>query len=192
MAKRVSSFFLVLLLAIVACERPAPPASADAEQAAYNLSAYLEQQQQRLTAEKPMVLKSVSAEGKPTETIETSAVDWEDELAVFKETDLNRPALQEYYTRQEQVLADGNILVEYTRLKDTEPLVHHLRLELGPDRKLRKLNALIQDQNVLFYSRRNIQLSTDTATGNIASYRVEGVQKLILSDSLHYRVDANL
>ncbi len=143
-------------------------------------------------AEKPMVLKSVTTEGKPTETIETSAVDWEDELAVFQETDLNRPALQEYYIRQEQALPDGSILVEYNRKEEAEPLVHYLRLELSPDRKLRKLNALIQDENILFYSRRNVQLTTDTQSGNISSYRVKGVQKLILSDSLHYQVDANL
>ena len=191
MARHTPTFFLVLLLAITACEKPTPPLSAEAE-ASFNLTPYLQQQIQRLQAEKPMVLKSVSTEGQQTETVETSAVDWEDELAVFEQTDLNRPALEEYYTKQEQVLEDGSIVLEYKRVEDAEPLVHYLRLELTPDRKLKQLNALIQDQNVLFYSRRNVQLSADPASGNISGYRVTGVQKLVLSDSLHYRVDANL
>lgn len=191
MARHLPIFFLVLLLATTACERPTPPTSAEAE-ASYNLTAYLQQQIERLQAEQPMVLKSVTTEGTATETIETSEIDWEDELAVFGQADLNRPALEEYYTRQERVLDNGSIVVEYNRVEDAEPQVHYLRLELSPDRKLKQLNALLQDQNILFYSRRNVQLSADPANGNISGYKVEGVQKLILSDSLHYRVDANL
>ena len=191
MAKHLPSFFLVLLLAITACERPSPPTFAEAE-ASYNLTPFLEREIERLQAEQPMVLKSVTTGRTQTETVEISEVDWEDELAVFEQTDLNRPALEEYYTKQEQVLDDGNIVVEYKRVEDAEPLVHYLRLELTPERKLKQLNALIQDQNLLFYSRRNVQLTADPANGHISGYRVEGVQKLVLSDSLHYRVDANL
>ena len=192
MARHIPTFLLVLLLATTtACERPTPPTTAEAE-ASYDLTTYLQQEIARLQAEQPMVLKSVTTEGIETETIETSEVDWEDELAVFEQADLNRPALQEYYTKQEQVLDNGSIVVEYNRVEDAEPLVHYLRLELTPDRRLKQLNALIQDENVLFYSRRNVQMSADPASGNISGYKVEGVQKLILSDSLHYRVDANL
>lgn len=191
MARHLCTFLLVVLLATTACERPTPPTSAEAE-ASYNLTAYLQQQTERLQAEQPMVLKSVTTEGTPTEIIETAEIDWEDELAVFEQADLNRPALEEYYTKQEQVLENGSIVVEYNRVEDTEPLVHYLRLELTSDRKLKQLNALLQDQNVLFYSRRNVQLNADPASGNISGYKVQGVQKLILSDSLHYSVNANL
>lgn len=191
MANRIPILLLGLLLAIAACEQPTPPVTAEGEDA-FNLTAYLEQQQERLQAEQPMVLKSVTTEGKPTETIQTSAVDWEDELSVFLDADLNRPALQEYYTRQEQVLDNGNIVVEFNRVEEAEPLVHYLRLELTSDRVLRQLDALIQDQNMLFYSRRNIQLSADPSSGNISGYRVKGVQKMMLSDSLHYQIHANL
>lgn len=192
MANRIPSILLGLLLATTACERPAPPTTSAAEQAAFNLTAYLKQQKERLQAEQPMVLKSVTTEEEPTETIQTSTIDWQDELSVFEEADLNRPALKEYYTVQERKQEDGSIVVEYNRLEDAEPLVHYLRLELTPKRKLRQLNALIQDQNMLFYSRRKVQLTADTATGNIAGYQVLGVQKLILTDSLHYRMDATL
>lgn len=191
MANCIPILLLGLLLAISACERPAPPTAADAADS-YNLSAYIAQQQQRLQAEKPMVLKSVTTEEKPTETIQTTEIDWKDELSVFGETDLNRPALQEYYIKEERVLEDGSIVLEYTKVEDAEPLVHYLRLEMTPDRVLRQLNALIQDQNILFYSRRNIQLTADPSSGNISGYRVQGVQKLVLSDSLHYQIDANL
>ncbi|MDX5423350.1 MAG: hypothetical protein LPK07_06615 [Hymenobacteraceae bacterium] len=191
MARFNPLFLLGLLLATAACERPAPPTSAKAE-TSYNLTAYLQEQKQRLQAERPMVLKSVQTGDQPTETIETDAVNWEDELAVFEEADLNRPALQEYYTKQEQALEDGSTAITYHRREDAEPMVQHLQLILGPDQKLKQLDALLQDKNWLFYTRRNIQLLADPATGNLSGYNVQGVQKLIFGDSLHYKVDANL
>lgn len=191
MAKYIPFFFLGLLLATTACERPVPPTSAEAE-ATYNLTAYLQQQKQRLVAEQPMVLKSVATENEPTETIQTDKINWEDELAVFEQADLNRPALLEYYTKQETVLDNGSVAVEYTKVENSEPLVQYLRLTISPDKQLQQLDAVLQDKNPLFFSRRSIQLQADPATGNISSYNVHGVQKLIFSDSLHYSVDANL
>jgi len=180
-----------LLLATVSCERPTPPTSAEAE-ASYDLTAYLAQQRQELEAERPMVLKSVATQGLAPEVVETSEVDWEDELAVFEEADLNRPSLQEYYTKQEQVLEDGSVAVEYRKLPEAAPQVHYLRLLLSPKGQLRQLTATLQDKNLIYYSQRNIALSTDPQTGDIASYNVDGVQKMIFGDSLHYEVKANL
>ncbi|GAB3824813.1 hypothetical protein [Pontibacter rugosus] len=191
MAKYKHLLFVGLLLATVACERPVPPVSDKAE-ASFNLTTYLQEQKQALQAEQPMVLKSVATQGQEPEIKETSNVDWEDELTVFEQAGLNRPSLLEYYTKQEQVLADGSIAIEYNRLEDAEAQVTYLRLLLSPNGQLKQLNARLQDQNIIFYSRRSIQLSTDPQTGDIASYRVEGVQKMAFGDSLHYKVAANL
>ncbi|MFD2514064.1 hypothetical protein ACFSRY_09320 [Pontibacter locisalis] len=191
MAKYFPILSLGLLLAATACERPAPPTFTE-EGAPYDLTAYLQQQKQRLVAEQPMVLKSVTTENQPTETVQTDKVDWEDELAVFEQTDLNRPALQEYYVKQETVLENGSVAIEYRKTENSEPLVQYLRLVISPDKQLQQLNAVLQDENPLFFSRRKVRLDADPVTGNISSYNVQGVQKLIFSDSLHYAVDANL
>lgn len=181
----------MLLLACVACEQPAPPAT-NAVEGGFNLTLYLQSQIERMQTEKPMVLKSVSSQDQPPETIETDAIDWEDELAVFEQTDINKPTLQEYYTRQETVLDNGDILLEYTKTEESEPLVHYLLLTLTPDRRLKQLEATLQDKNPLFYSKRQVQLQTAPGTGNISTYTVKGVQKLIFGDSLRYSVNANL
>lgn len=173
------------------CERPQPPVSAEAG-ATYNLTAYLQQQREQLVREQPMVLKGVRTQDQDPEVVETSAIDWEDELSVFEQADLNRPSLQEYYTKQEEQLSDGRTVITYTKLEDAEPQVHYLRLVLGPNGQLHEMNARLQDKNIIFYSRRNISLSTDPQTGDISSYSVDGVQKMVFGDSLHYHVDANL
>ncbi|PRY14936.1 hypothetical protein CLV24_103175 [Pontibacter ummariensis] len=188
---KYTPILLGLLLAITACERPAPPVSAEAEPP-YNLLAYLQHQVELLEAKQPMVLKSVTTGEAPTETIETDEIGWENELAVFETADLNRSTLLENYAMEEQVLPDGNISIKYVQVEDAEPVVQYLHLVLSPDREFRQLEALLEEQNIIFFSRRKLQLSADPATGNISSYRVEGVQRLAFSDSLHYKIDANL
>ncbi|MBF9253033.1 hypothetical protein I2I11_07000 [Pontibacter sp. 172403-2] len=168
------------------------PPAADAASGAYNLHAYLQQQIQRLQQEQPMVLKSVKTEDQPVETVETAKVDWEEELAMFQDLDLNKPTLQEYYTRTDSTLADGSISIHYDRRPDAEAPVQHLYLRLSPSRHLEQLQALVQDQNILFFTRRNLQLTADPANGNLSGYGVEGTQKLIFGDTLNYSVDTNL
>ncbi len=192
MAKYKPLLWMGLLLATVACERPAPPATDEAGQAAFNLTTYLHEQRQKLEAKQPMVLKSVAAQGREPEVVETPEIDWEDELAIFEQADLSRPSLQEFYTRREQVLEDGAVAIEFIKLEDAATLVHYLRLVMTPDGKLKQLSARLQDKNIIFFSNRAIELSTDPRTGDISSYQVEGVQKMIFGDTLRYEVKANL
>ncbi|MBC5994068.1 hypothetical protein [Pontibacter cellulosilyticus] len=191
MAKYSAGILLVVLLAFTACERPTPPA-VNEDGAAYDLTQYLQEQKARMQAQKPMVLKTVTTENKPSETVETDEINWEDELSVFEQLDLNKPTLAEYYTKEVFELESGGYAVEYKKLEESEPLVHYLYLSFAPNRQLMEVNAILQDQNPLFFSRRKVQLQAEPGTGNISSYSIKGVQKLIFSDSLHYKVDANL
>jgi hypothetical protein len=139
-----------------------------------------------------MVLKSVKTQDKPVETIETSDLDWDSELSVFENVDLNKPTLLEYYTKDTQALPNGGTKITYTKLEDAESPVQYLHLQVSPDQKLQHLEAVLQDKNVLFFTRRKVELSAEPGSGNIAGYHVEGMQKLIFGDTLHYEVDANL
>jgi hypothetical protein len=193
--KRLSRYsiigFLALLWATAACERPAPPVSGG-RAAAYDLTGYLQQQTQRLQAEKPTVLKSVTTQNKPTETSETRDVDWEKELAIFQEVDLSRPALRDFYQEQQQTLPNGSTVTVFLKSGEAAAPVQQLVLTVSPFQKLERLEAVVLEENILFYSKRKLTLAAEPGTGNLASYRVEGVQKLIWGDSLHYRIDANL
>ncbi|GHA65157.1 hypothetical protein [Pontibacter akesuensis] len=191
MAKYTSFLLAGLLLVTAACERPAPPAS-DKADTYFDLTAYLQEQKRELQANQPMVLKAVATQGQAPEIKETTAIDWEDELTVFEQVDLNRPSLQEYYTKQEQVLEDGSVAVEYTKLPDAEAQVAYLRLRLSPEGRLLQLNARLQDENIIFFSNRSVQLDANAQTGDISSYKVEGVQKMVFGDSLRYMVETNL
>lgn len=183
--------FLALLWVTVACERPEPSRSARTE-ATYNLTGYLQQQTERMQQEKPVVLKSVTTQNKPTETIETAEVDWEKELSIFQEVDLSRPSLRDFYREEQQTLPDGSTATVFTKSEDAAAPVQRLELIVSPDQQLEHLEAIVLEENILFYSKRKITLTAERGTGNIAGYRVEGVQKLVFGDSLRYRIDANL
>jgi hypothetical protein len=182
---------LALLWGFTACERPTPRL-ADGAEPAYNLTAYLQEQTARLQEQQPPVLKSVITKGQQTETLEMDDVDWEKELAIFQEADLSRPALRDFYQEERYTLPNGSTVSVFTKDAQAAAPVERLQLTVSPFQKLEHLEATVLEENILFYSKRIITLTAEPGSGNLASYRVEGVQKLVLGDSLRYRIDANL
>jgi len=181
---------LVVSFLAAACEQPVPRAAS--AEGFFDVSAYIQNQIDYLQAEQPMLLKSVQTGDNPVETIETGDTDWEEELAIFTEADLKRPSLRDYYIRKEERLPNGNLAVRYNKMEDAEAPIEYLYLELNPDKTLQHLEAMFLDENILFFSKRKASLSIDQGSGNISSYKIEGVQKLILGDTLQYAVHANL
>ncbi|MEJ8758333.1 hypothetical protein WG947_15070 [Pontibacter sp. H259] len=177
------------LFILAACEQPVPrnPDAID-----YDVAGYVQQQIDRLQARQPAVLKSVKTENEPSETIQLEKLDWAEELAVFEQADINKPTLREYYIRTEQPLPDGGREVIYQKKEDAKAPVERLYLQLSVENRLKKMEATLLDENLLFYSKRKAILDTNLQTGNIEAYTIDGVQKLIFGDSLHFTVQANL
>ncbi|WP_163911637.1 hypothetical protein [Pontibacter burrus] len=180
---------VMAVVALVACEQPAPHAASASN---FNVAAYVQQEAKRLQAAQPAILKTVKTEHAPTETIQLNHVNWGDELAVFEDADITKPTLQEYYSRQEQELPDGSKAVSYQRIPDAKAPVSRLLLQISPSGNLQRLEATMHDENLLFYSERNAILEANPQNGHLQSYRINGVQKLIFSDSLHYSIHVNL
>ncbi|WP_299706493.1 hypothetical protein [uncultured Pontibacter sp.] len=183
--------FLALLLGFAACERPTPRLANGAEPA-YDLTGYLQEQTARLQQRKPPVLKSVTTKGQQPETTQMDDVDWEKELAIFQEVDLSRPALRDFYREERHTLPNGSTVSIFTKDAEAAAPVERLQLTVSPFQRLEHLEAIVLEENMLFYSKRNITLTAESGSGNLTGYRVEGVQKLIFGDSLRYRIDANL
>ncbi len=72
--------------------------------------------------------------------------------------------------------------------------VDFLEVELDPNRQLRRMRATTQQDNPLFYTQRHLQLTTTPTPDQprIKSYRIAGVQKLVLSDSVRYSLEAEV
>ena len=143
-------------------------------------------------------LKKEATIGDQTSSSSTvpDSASWSHELDVFRQLDLiNRPIYQNAYTIKSGVKdsksnllvrsfeAPGNSAVPYLRLyyQDT-PL------------RLKKLEALYQEANSLYGSQRKLEMYFDDTTGPsyLKGYLIEGDQKMMLSDSVHYSIRSEI
>ena len=115
---------------------------------------------------------------------------WSHELDVFRQLDLiNRPIYRGVYELKDGVKdARSNLLIRSYEAAANSP-VPYLRLyyQNTPSR-LKKLEALFQETNSLYGSKRRLEMYFDDTTGKpfVKGYLIEGDQKMILSDSVHY------
>src|SRR5690606_1592418 len=162
----IIGLWLALAISFTACERPVPKL-ADGQEPAFALTAYLEKQVARLQQEQPPVLKSVIAKGQPTETAQMERLDWEKELAIFQEVDLSRPALLDSYTQARQPWPSGSRVSVFTKDPTASAPVERLQLTVSPTQQLAHLEATVLQENMLFYSTRNISPIAAPGTGNL-------------------------
>ncbi len=117
---------------------------------------------------------------------------WSHELDVFRQLDLiNRPIYRDVYKVKEGVKdSKSNLLITSYEAPNNSP-VPYLRLyyQDSPAR-LKKLEALYQETNSLYRSQRKLEIYFDDTTGKpyLKGYLIEGNQKMMLSDSVHYTI----
>ncbi len=102
-------FLMALLFAITACQQqPAEPVSATANQPLFfDLKGYMSGQVASLETEKPKVRKRVSINGKDEEQV-AQHINFGEELAVFINADLNKPAWSDKYSR-DSIYTEGQL-----------------------------------------------------------------------------------
>ena len=156
----------------------------------FPLKAFMEQQIAVLASQKPLVTKTVAAEGQADKT-QTRALDWAKELDLFVQADLNKPAYINSYT----VLNDGNT-TQYI-LKDGENLPTQL-VKITRDSVTQqpiKIEALSQTENYLFTSHKKVSLVANVnkrGSWQLAQYQVEGFQQLIFGSKKSFRIEGVL
>ena len=92
MKKNLAFTFLVLSLA--ACQQK----EIRNKQLEYvDLQGFFSAEASRLNAQKPKVLKTVGINQKSEQKLLKKTIDWEKELSVFKEADINKPAFKGMY-----------------------------------------------------------------------------------------------
>lgn len=90
-----------LLLSGTACQSPSQESQSAAKAAApvfFDLKGYMSQQVKALKTSKPRVKKRVSINGKTEERV-SDQINFEEELAIFINSDINKPAWSDKYTK---------------------------------------------------------------------------------------------
>jgi hypothetical protein len=172
----LSSLCLVSVLLVGwGCETPSSTSSGEVTQYV-DVKGFIEQQQKLLQQRKPLVKKAWTV-GKELEEKQTSEIDWETELALFEQADINKPAYARTYTVQQG--ADGRTWTYEPNASENVP-VRLLKVTLDSAERIEQLEAELQVENNLYTSQKLLRLTCAEREGiwQIVSYSINGSQQL--------------
>ncbi len=182
-------FFACFILTIFSCNSPS---SQSDTKTYFDLKGLLDAQIKLLNQSKPLVKKSLMVSNNQEQTAVT-ITDWEKELELFRQADLNKPAYKQSYETIKSEKADTTT-IEY-RLKNTEKLpVKVLRIFLNKDQQFMGLWAEVHQENMIYHSDKTLLMSCDPSKSGatIKSYQVKGYQKLVYFDEKPFSVRGEL
>jgi hypothetical protein len=189
------AFWTAAVLALASGCGPEPEAARTGQAARkplyFDLKGFLDQQTVLLTQRKPAVEKRVTLRDGKAETTRVQQVNWSKELQIFYQADINKPALRGTYevVNSKPVGDTVNVVRVYRRKAGAENIVDQLRVE-DTDTRGGTIEATLTQDNPLFFSRKVLTLQYQN--GLLAAYRVQGVQKLVLFDTLRYSAAVRL
>ncbi|NVO30586.1 hypothetical protein [Hymenobacter lapidiphilus] len=189
MRKRGLVLPVALALLLTACgtatDAPAPNETLRQHTSYFNLPAFLSEQTIELNRRKPTVEKQVLLRDGGLETERLTPTDWAKELQIFQQADIDKPALHGLYLVDSAATPDGLLRRTYRRRPGVEQPVRQL-LVVSRGGQVQQVRATVSQDNPLVYSAKTLEL--DSPNGQLSTYRVQGVQKLILFDSVRYAV----
>ena len=169
--KKISFNLLILTglsLFASACKNE-PPQYKNGKTAFFDLKSYFKEEIARLKTDVKQVKKTVTVNGKSEKKI-LDSLNFEEELAPFMASDINRPAWSDYYMTKTTPLSNNGEISEYYALKDHLKTRSILVNKSNIDMKINILNA---EETVA--TKAETQLSYDNRTG----YTISTVQKLM-------------
>lgn len=162
----------------------------------FNLDSLIDQQVANLSRIQPVLEKEAEINGEQ-ETLrleQTDSMVWAKELDIFRQLDLNTRALNAGRYEIETGLRDdtSNLsIIEYTA-KEELPLSHVRIYYQENPRKVRRIEGSFRSKksNRLYASSRELsmELIDINSKAMLTQYQVTGGQKMIMGDSISYRI----
>lgn len=150
----------------------------------FDVKGFLDSQVATLNRQQPVVEKQVRLRDGNVETTRVTKTDWSKELQIFYQADINKPALRGAYDI-EPVNQPNGPSATYKKKPAVEATVRELTINKGANYPTAITATIIQD-NPLFYSEKKLQLQAGSK--GLQSYSVEGIQKLVMFDTVRYTV----
>jgi hypothetical protein len=187
---KIATFVIVLLA--VGCQTQAIK-----RKRYFDLDSLVSAQVVYLSKSKASLIKNATISEKSSSSINTlDSTAWSHELDVFRQLDLiNRPIYSDVYDFKDGVKDSKSNLLIRSYEAPSNSAVPYLRLyyQATPAR-LKKLEAFYQETNSLYKSHRKLEMYFDDNVGKpyLIGFEIEGDQKMILSDSIHYTIRAEI
>jgi len=147
---------------------------------------------------KKMKLLKYSQVGLATDslTFTPDSLAWANELEIFRQLDVfQKPAFKDAYTVTRQVKdRKSNLLTTEYRANRPVPVSYVKFYYMDQLKNLKKIEAAYQERNALYATHRRLTLLFDDVNGRavISGYSLSGLQRMILSDSTMYDIEATV
>lgn len=163
----------------------------------FNLDSMLVAQKEYLLQNKMRLDKWAYVDSDTAQNIYTpDSLGWKDELAFFNKMNINKPVLQGVYNESIENDVNSNLKVKaFIPAKDADVEVQYLKLYYLNDlSQLKKMEALYQENNPIYKSQRKFTLLFEEKSGAaiIDKFLVEGSQKMILKDSVKFKIEGKV
>jgi hypothetical protein len=180
----------LFLLSLFVCACVPTSDSSKVDKKYFDLTQFVQQQVNRLNAQKPNVKKQINLDGQ-TDEIQTDTLDWAKELALFSEADLNLPSLRDSYEIKED---KAKHTITYIA-KEEKQKVREINIVFGENSEIEKVNIkeikiVFSEDNQLYEIQRVMEMKLENNL--LSAYSIKGFQKVILKDSLVYDIKATL
>ncbi|WP_149867239.1 hypothetical protein [Solirubrum puertoriconensis] len=174
---------LLLLGCSAACS--SDPSERPARQPAgyFDVVGLLDAQVKQLQQQGPILQKRVVLRNNQPETSRLTAPNWANELQLFYQADINKPALRGAYQESATDSAGLTRRIFRRRPEVDHPVTELTVLQAGP--VVRELTATVSQDNPLFFSGKQFRMRFGT-DGSLSSYEVRGQQKLVAFDTTRY------
>ncbi|MGE0770585.1 MAG: hypothetical protein AB7K37_02650 [Cyclobacteriaceae bacterium] len=166
---------------------------ADSARAYFDFDSLVNGQINQLLAVNATISKEAQIDGKPDHAVyQPDSILWSHELEMFRDLNIiNKPVNQHNYEVQDGLKDDNSNLLTRTLSARKKSQVQRLTFfyEGTPDR-LRKIEADVREETTLYSTLRKLKMQFDNS-GNkllLSSYSIEGVQKIILKDSVRFAI----
>ncbi len=162
-----------------------------------DINGIIDEQLSFLSQHKVLIMKKASMDSlKDQTTFQPDSLTLSNELEIFRSIDVvNKPIYSDIYVETQGIKdTHSNLTVRVLTAKKEAP-IRELKIyyQDEPD-KLRKIEAVINEQNLLYFTRRKLILQFDVFQDRwlISNYSIAGVQKMVLQDSVRFAISATI
>ncbi len=185
----MKSILFLLALAITSCSLPEQKGSDQVTKKYFDLDSLMQSQMEQLKSLTPTVNKSITIDGKEEEKT-VKNVDWNNELSVFLNSDINKPKLLDQY-KIENTTNGNETLISYDFIKKGATGIQKIQITKDKTTKyIQKVEIESLERNAIFSSHKNINLIFKD--NHLMSYSMKGFDKVVMRDTMWYDVEGVL
>lgn len=175
--------FVLFAIACIGCSRQEGPATS--LKAYFDLDSLLDSQIKALSTRQAAVSKEVTMDGaNESQRLQPDSSGWDAEFTIIRDFNLNKS----HYVGAYQVQDSAGYIV-YTLVDDIDAPVRSFEILKKQGSVVSIASDYFEDKSI-YQHRRKLQLHFDE--GLLKTYEIKGYQKMILKDTIRYRISGTI